>query len=328
MWILSNIIPVLKLYFVGLKVLLYQLFHKGFTLPVLPKQNGKVAIVTGGARGLGYETVRQLTDLGVHVIIASRNETEGLAAVKKICEKNSEAQVDFEFLDVASLRSVRCFVRRFKERRLPLHVLINSAAVMLVPEGRTEDEFETHFATNYLGHFLLTRLLLDSLVHSGKDGSCSRVVSISSSAHYAADARLQDLLSMRCSSAHAAYARSKLAQVLFTYRLHHVLRCGGSPVTATALDPGLVDTGLYERLCRPARLAQRAVARLCFKTPAEGAAAVVFAAVSPDLEGVGGCYLYEGQRIRSSAASYDEDLQAGLWRNTCDLLDLQDSLFD
>ncbi len=71
-----------------------------------------------------------------------------------------------------------------------------SAAVMLVPEGRTEDGFETHFATNYLGHFLLTRLLLDSLVHSGKDGSCSRVVSVSSSAHFAADARLQDLLSM------------------------------------------------------------------------------------------------------------------------------------
>ncbi|XP_016113258.1 dehydrogenase/reductase SDR family member on chromosome X-like [Sinocyclocheilus grahami] len=71
-----------------------------------------------------------------------------------------------------------------------------SAAVMQVPEGRAEDRFETHFTTNYLGHFLLTCLLLDSLVHSGKDGSCSRVVSISSSAHYAADARLQDLLSI------------------------------------------------------------------------------------------------------------------------------------
>ncbi|XP_016419818.1 dehydrogenase/reductase SDR family member on chromosome X [Sinocyclocheilus rhinocerous] len=67
---------------------------------------------------------------------------------------------------------------------------------MLVPEGRTEDGFETHFATNYLGHFLLTCLLLDSLVHSGKNGSCSRVVSVSSSAHFAADAHLQDLLSI------------------------------------------------------------------------------------------------------------------------------------
>ncbi|XP_016107536.1 dehydrogenase/reductase SDR family member on chromosome X [Sinocyclocheilus grahami] len=101
-------------------------------------------------------------DLGVHVIIALHNKTEGQAAVKKICEENSDAQ----------------------------------PAVMLVPEGRTEDGLETHFATNYLGHFLLTRLLLDSLAHSGKDGSCSSVVSVSSSAHFAADARLQDLLSI------------------------------------------------------------------------------------------------------------------------------------
>ncbi|XP_031416644.1 dehydrogenase/reductase SDR family member on chromosome X isoform X3 [Clupea harengus] len=181
---LQGILPFLKLYLIGVKVLLYQLFNSPFTLSVLPKQNGKVAIVTGGAKGMGYETVRRLTSLGMHVIIASNHDNEGLAAVKRICEERNDAQVEFEHLDLASLKSVRQFVNRFQHRGLPLHVLVNNAAVMLVPESTTEEGFEQHFGINYLGHFLLTSLLLDTLKQSGQHDSCSRIVTISSSAHH------------------------------------------------------------------------------------------------------------------------------------------------
>ncbi|XP_037394900.1 dehydrogenase/reductase SDR family member on chromosome X isoform X2 [Pygocentrus nattereri] len=302
MRVLAQIGAALKLYMVGLKVLLYQLFHRPFASPVLPVQCGKVAIVTGGARGLGYEVARQLTGLGMHVII-----------------------VDFEFLDLASMDSVRRFVRRFEDRRLPLHTLINNAAVMLVPEGKTEDGFEQHFAVNYLGHFLLTRLLLGVLVRSGTTKACSRIISICSAAHYTADTDLQDLRSMRHYSPYAAYSRSKLAQVLFTYQLQQELQSGGFAVTANAVDPGMVDTDLYRNLSTPAWLAQRPIARLLFRTASQAAGTAVFTVASPELEGVGGCYLYEGKRVQSSAASYDAELQARLWRSSCDLLGLPES---
>uniref|UniRef100_A0A3B4CRS6 Dehydrogenase/reductase (SDR family) X-linked n=2 Tax=Pygocentrus nattereri TaxID=42514 RepID=A0A3B4CRS6_PYGNA len=289
MRVLAQIGAALKLYMVGLKVLLYQLFHRPFASP------------------------------------ASRNEKQGLAAVKRLREERSGAQVDFEFLDLASMDSVRRFVRRFEDRRLPLHTLINNAAVMLVPEGKTEDGFEQHFAVNYLGHFLLTRLLLGVLVRSGTTKACSRIISICSAAHYTADTDLQDLRSMRHYSPYAAYSRSKLAQVLFTYQLQQELQSGGFAVTANAVDPGMVDTDLYRNLSTPAWLAQRPIARLLFRTASQAAGTAVFTVASPELEGVGGCYLYEGKRVQSSAASYDAELQARLWRSSCDLLGLPES---
>ncbi|XP_026880878.2 dehydrogenase/reductase SDR family member on chromosome X-like isoform X2 [Electrophorus electricus] len=327
MSVLARVLPVLKLYLTAVKVLFYQLLHKPFAVPALPKQHGKVAIVTGGARGLGYAIVRQLAGLGMHVIIASHDKKQGLAAVKSIREEQSRALVDFEFVDLASLSSVRQFVCRFQAQGLPLHVLINNAAVMLVPEGKTDDGFELHFATNYLGHFLLTRFLLDTLVHSGKDEACSRIISISSSAHYTADKDFLFSRSMQHYSAHGAYAHSKLAQVLFTYRLQQELQSSGCAVTASAVDPGVVDTHLYRNLSTPARLAQRLIAHLLFRSPAQAAATAVYAAASPELEGVGGCYLYEGKRVSSSALSYDVELQAQLWRRSCSLLGLADSLY-
>eukprot|EP00064_Thunnus_orientalis_P008530 superscaffoldBa00001020_g8553 len=94
MWsyIRSYLLPVVKLYLLGLEVLLVQLFSKTFRLPVMPRQDGKVAIVTGGGRGIGYEVVRHMARLGAHVIIGGRDEQEGLAAVRRICEEYKEAK--------------------------------------------------------------------------------------------------------------------------------------------------------------------------------------------------------------------------------------------
>ncbi|KAL4608864.1 dehydrogenase/reductase SDR family member on chromosome X [Arapaima gigas] len=316
------ILPVLKLYLVGLKVLLYQLFNKSFTVPVFPKQNGRVAIVTGGAKGMGYETARHLTSLGMHVVIAGNSEEEGLAAVQKIREENKKGKVEFQFLDLASLKSIHQFVQTFKGRGLPLHVLINNAGVMLVPESQTEDGFELHLGLNYLGHFLLTNLLLDALKRSGSHDSCTRIITVSSATHYVGVLNLQDLQSRSCYSAHGAYAQSKLALVLFSYYLQQKLTSKGFPVMVNVVDPGMVNTDLYKNLCTPAQLIKRPVAWLLFRTPAEGASTAIYAAASPAMEGVGGCYLYNGRRTQSSTTSYDEDLQAQLWRQSCALVGL------
>ncbi|XP_058478051.1 dehydrogenase/reductase SDR family member on chromosome X-like isoform X2 [Solea solea] len=297
----SHLLPVIKLYLLGLKVLLTQLFSRPFRLPVMPRQDGKVAIVTGGGSGIGYEVVRHMARLGVHVII-----------------------VEFKKLDLASLQSVHQFVQSFKQRRLPLHILVNNAGVMLVPEGRTEDGSEQHFAVNYLGHFLLTWLLLDTLKDAGKCGLFSRVVNVSSSAHRIGKIRLHDLNSRQGYSAHAAYCQSKLAQLLFSSHLHQELQRGGFPVTSCAVDPGMVDTALYRHLWTPLRLAQSALARLLLRTPAEGAATVLHAALSPALEGeCGGGYWADGCRQMTTPPTFDPQLQLSLWETSLQLLGLQ-----
>ncbi|GAA6230152.1 dehydrogenase/reductase SDR family member on chromosome X-like isoform X1 [Lates japonicus] len=320
----SYLLPAVKLYLLGLKVLLAQLCSRPVRLPVMPRQDGKVAIVTGGGRGIGYEVVRHMARLGAHVIIGGRDEQEGLVAVRRICEEYKEAKVEFKKVDLASLQSVRQFVQNFKERDLPLNILVNNAGVMLVPEGRTEDGFEQHFGVNYVGHFLLTWLLLDTLKDSGKCGHFSRVVNVSSSAHRIGNITLNDLNSCQCYSAHAAYCQSKLAQLLFSSHLHQELQHGGFPVSSCAVDPGMVDTALYRHLWMPLRLAQSTIAHLLFRTPTEGAATVLYTALSPDLEGErGGGYWANGCREITRPPTFDPHLQLSLWEASLQLLGLQ-----
>ncbi|XP_036965767.1 dehydrogenase/reductase SDR family member on chromosome X-like isoform X3 [Acanthopagrus latus] len=283
----SQLLPVIRLYLLGLRLVLVQLFSRPFRLP-------------GG-----------------------RDEQEGLEAIRRICEEDKEAKVEFMKLDLASVQSVRQFVRSFKERDLPLNILVNNAGVMLVPEGRTDDGFEQHFGVNYLGHFLLTWLLLDTLKDSGKCGYFSRVVNVSSSAHCVGEIRLNDLNSCQCYSAHAAYCHSKLAQLLFSSYLHQELQRGGSPLSSCAVDPGMVDTALYRHLWTPLSLAQSVIARLLFRTPAEGAASVLHAALSPDLEGeCGGGYWANGRREMTTPPTFDPQLQLSLWETSLRLLGL------
>lgn len=232
--------------------------------------------------------------------------------------------MEFKKLDLASLQSVRQFVQSFKKRDLPLNILVNNAGVMLVPEGRTEDGFEQHFGVNYLGHFLLTWLLLDTLKNSGKSGDFSHVVNVSSSAHRIGEIRLNDLNNCQCYSAYRAYCDSKLAQLLFSSHLHRELQDGGFSVSSCAVDPGMVDTALYRHLWTPLRLAQSALARLLFRTPAEGAAIVLYAALSPALEGeCGGGYWANGRRETTTPPTFDLKLQLSLWEASHRLLVLQ-----
>ncbi|XP_026788169.1 dehydrogenase/reductase SDR family member on chromosome X isoform X4 [Pangasianodon hypophthalmus] len=272
---------------------------------------------------MGYETSRHLASLGTHVVIAGNEEEEGLIAVKKIQKESGHRKVEFMYLDLASLKSVRQFVQRFKARGLPLHTLVNNAGVMLVPERKTEDGFELHFGLNYLGHFLLTNLLLDVLRDSGQSGRYSRIVTVSSATHYGGRLDLNDLQGRSCYCSHGAYSQSKLALVLFTYHLQEQLWARGDPITANAVDPGMVDTDLYQNLCSPAQLAKKPVAKLLFRTPAEGASTGVYAATTSELEGLGGLYLYNGQKKISSASSYDKQLQEKLWTKSCAMVGLQ-----
>ncbi|XP_034533978.1 dehydrogenase/reductase SDR family member on chromosome X [Notolabrus celidotus] len=323
MWLLSVLVPLVRLYFCGAKVLFYQMFYRSFKLPVLPKQCGRVAIVTGGTRGMGFEAARHLAGLGMHVFIVGNEKEEGTKAVQKIQEDGAEGKAEFVFVDLTSLKSVRQFAQTFRDRGLPLHLLVNNAGTMLVPERQTEDGFEFHFGLNYLGHFLLTNLLLDILKESGKPGRCSRIVNMSSATHYAGIMNMDDLNRRKHYSSHGAYAQSKLALVLFTYYLQEQMMAGGYHVTANAVDPGMVDTALYDNLWTLAQMLKKPVAKILFRTPAEGASIALLAAASSEFEGVGACYLYNGEKRSSAEVSYDTELQAKLWKRSSELVALQ-----
>ncbi|CAJ1087171.1 dehydrogenase/reductase SDR family member on chromosome X [Xyrichtys novacula] len=272
---------------------------------------------------MGFETARHLASLGMHVFIVGNEREEGAEAVKKIQKEGGEGKAEFVFLDLTSLKSVRQFAQSFKNKGLPLHLLVNNAGTMLVPERRTEDGFEFHFCLNYLGHFLLTNLLLDVLKKSGRPGRCSRIVNMSSATHYAGVMQMDDLNRRKHYSSHGAYAQSKLALVLFTYYLQEQLTAGGYHVIVNAVDPGMVDTALYDNLWTLAQMLKKPVAKILFRTPAEGASITLLAAAASEFEGIGSCYLYNGEKRPSAKVSYDPELQAKLWKKSCDLVGLQ-----
>ncbi|EHH25613.1 Dehydrogenase/reductase SDR family member on chromosome X, partial [Macaca mulatta] len=232
--------------------------------------------------------------------------------------------VEFLFCDLASMMSIRDFVQKFKMKKIPLHVLVNNAGVMMVPQRKTRDGFEEHFGLNYLGHFLLTNLLLDTLRESGSPGHSARVVTVSSATHYVAELNMDDLQSSACYSAHAAYAQSKLALVLFTYHLQRLLAAEGSHVTANVVDPGVVHTDLYQHVFWGTRLVMKLFSWLLFKTPDEGAWTSIYAAVTPELEGVGGRYLYNEKEAKSLHVTYNQKLQQQLWSKSCDMTGVLD----
>ncbi|XP_061483016.1 dehydrogenase/reductase SDR family member on chromosome X-like isoform X2 [Rhineura floridana] len=329
MSLLSLALPAIRVYLIGLRVVLHQLLRRlrpdcPFK-PVFPLQNEKVAIVTGGAGGIGYHTVKHLARLGMHVIIAGNSDNEGQETVMKIKEEALNAKVEFLYCDLSSMKSVRQFVQVFKAKNCPLHVLINNAAVMLVPEGKTEDGFEQHFGVNYMGHFLLTNLLLETLKQSGTHTHNARIVTVSSATHYVGELRLNNLQSSCLYSPHGAYAQSKLALVLFSYRLQHLLTVEGSLVTVNVVDPGVVNTNLYQNVCWAAKVVKWMTSWLLLKTPEEGASTLIYAAVSPELEEVGGCYLCNEQKTKSADVSYDEELQKRLWTESCRLAGIPDT---
>ncbi|KAM3276431.1 hypothetical protein ACQJBY_044681 [Aegilops geniculata] len=141
-------------------------------------------IITGGPSGIGLETSRVFALRGAHVIIAARNTEAASEAKKSITETNPAARVDVLKLDLSSLKSVRAFAEQFNSMNLPLNILINNAGVMFCPFQLSEDGVEMQFATNHLGHFLLTNLLLDNMKATAEStGIEGRIVNLSSIAH-------------------------------------------------------------------------------------------------------------------------------------------------
>lgn len=201
----------------------------------VPRQDGRRFVVTGANSGIGLETARALAEAGAHVVMACRSREKAEAAAATI-RPDPAGGVEVRELDVSRLSSVRAFADGVLAGER-VDVLVNNAGVLGVPFGLSDDGVEMHLATNHLGHFALTNLLLPHLT--------DRVVVVSSVSHHGGVLDLDDLTwERRDYGGYAAYGASKLANLLFLAELQRRLTAAGSTLRATGAHPGSTSTAI------------------------------------------------------------------------------------
>jgi retinol dehydrogenase 14 len=273
---------------------------------------GKVVMVTGANAGMGKEISLALAAMGAKVVIVSRDRARGEAARDDVLSATGNQEVELLTADLSSQQSIRRLVQEFTRAHTQLHVLVNNAGMSLPTRHETADGIETVFATNHLGPFLLTNLLLPVLIASAP----ARVVTVSSGVQAMAKIDFDDLQSMKSYSEIRSYNQTKLANLLFTYELAR--RLAGTGVTANALEPGFIKTNLKVPFPFSLFSFMRGKA-------ADGAKPSVFLASSPELEGVSGKFFSnKGVATQSSKASYDEDAAKRLWQISAELTHLEE----
>jgi len=267
---------------------------------------GRGFLVTGANTGIGRAAAEALARRGARVFVAARSPVKGEAAVAAIKAATGNESVFFLALDLADLESVRACAAGFLARGEPLHVLINNAGVGGA-HRLTRQGFEMMFGVNHLGHFVLTRLLLERLTGSAP----SRIVSVSSDAHYNAGGIDFGALRRPARNVTALheYAVSKLCNVLFTQELAR--RLAGTGVTSYALHPGVVASDIWRRVPWPVRplITRRML------TVTEGAATSLYCATSPDVAQASGRF-YDRCAEREPSPVATPELGAELWRRS------------
>lgn len=271
------------------------------------EMNGKICIITGANSGVGKVSALEMSKMGATIVMVCRNPKKGEDALAEIKQKSGNDSVDLMICDVSSLASVRKFAAEFKEKYNKLHVLMNNAGGV-IPERRVSvDGYELSFATNHLGRFLLTNLLLDMI----KDSAPARIVNVASEAHVLTKIDFDDLhYEKREYVTFLAYGQAKLADVLCTYALAR--RLEGTGVTVNCLHPGEVRTNFGS----DSQFVQDGLVALgdAVLTPEEGAITQIYLATSPEVEKLTGKYFKSSIKPRrSSRVSYNEDLQQKVW---------------
>lgn len=277
---------------------------------------GKTLLVTGATSGIGLEAAVALARSGVRVVMVGRNALKTAEKVEEVRRRSGATAVESLLCDFSSQRQVRQLAERFQAGHDRLDVLVNNAGAVFAKRTLTEDGIEATFAVNHLGPFLLTNLLLACLAK----GTPARVVNVASGAHYGGTMDLDDLGFERGYRIIRAYARSKLANVLFTREL--AKRLDGSGITVNCLHPGRVATNIWNGAPAWIRPVFSLVKNAVMISPAAGAETIVYLASSPDVEGKTGLYLEKNHPKPPSHLAQDDALARRLWDESARLVRL------
>ncbi|XP_038875177.1 short-chain dehydrogenase TIC 32, chloroplastic-like [Benincasa hispida] len=284
---------------------------------------GLTAIVTGASSGIGTETARVLALRGVHVVMAVRNLATGREVQEAIVKENPSAKVDTMELDLSSMASVQNFASNFKSSGLPLSILVNNAGVMASPFLLSKDKIELQFATNHVGHFLLTNLLLETLKKTAKESDKEgRIVNVSSRRHqfsYREGIQFEKINDQSRYNGLSAYGQSKLANILHASELARQLKEEGVKITANSLHPGAIPTNLF----RYHSLINRFLGVLgkhVMKNVQQGAATTCYVALHPQIKGISGHYFADSNIAKASSQAHDSELAKKLWDFTQKLM--------
>ncbi|XP_062029496.1 short-chain dehydrogenase TIC 32, chloroplastic-like [Rosa rugosa] len=287
---------------------------------------GLTAIVTGATNGIGLETARVLALRGVHVVMAVRNMDAGTNVKEAILKEIPDAKIDVMELDLSSLASVRKFGAEFDSRGLPLNILINNAGVMADKFKLSQDNIELNFATNHLGHFLLTNLLLENMKHTSREsGIEGRIVNVSSLGHtyvYNEGIRFDSFNDESRYNKYVAYGESKLANILHANELTTLFKEEGIEMTANSLHPGAIHTNII-RNDMFLKCLLSVLGIFVAKTTQQGAATTCFVALNPQVKGVSGEYFVDCNIAKPSSQAKDADLARRLWIFSSNLTNLK-----
>lgn len=227
-----------------ISLILIKKYFNGGVCHIKSDLTSKIILITGANRGIGFFTAKELAKMGGTIILACRDIQKAEEAKKSIIVETNNFKIDAMFLDVSDMSSVRVFASNFIAKYQKLDILINNAGLLTAERKCTKEGFEEMIATNHLGHFLLTNLLLNTL----KASRPSRIIIVSSITHFYGRLNLEDINSEKNFFNHFAYGGSKLANILFANEL--ASRLEGTGVKICSLHPGVIRSGFISNLTR------------------------------------------------------------------------------
>jgi len=269
----------------------------------------KVCLVTGGNRGIGFETARALAAEGATVVILCRDAAKGEEARKKIADETKNENVELLVCDLSLQSDVRRAVAEFEKKHDRLHVLVNNAGIFSRERHVTSEGVERVFATNYLSHFLLTELLLNTM----KASAPARIVNVATKTT-GLKIDMDDLMLEKSYSFMSSMGRTKLGLILFTMEL--AKRLEGTGVTVNAMHPGIVKTDLLAGV--PPFLAF--LFRLMARSPERGAQTAVWLATSSDVEKTSGKLFADEKEVAIGGQAKETGLAEKLWKRSEELV--------
>ena len=268
------------------------------------EMKGKRVVVTGASRGIGRETALAIGRMGADISLVVRDEARGNTVAEEV--RALGAEVDVFVADLSSMADIRRMAEGLLEKHDRIDVLVNNAGALLMDRQVTKDGYEATFATNHLGYFLLTELLLDAV----KKAPAGRIVNVASDAHHRGTIDFGDLMSEKGYAGWRAYGASKLANILFTSELAR--RIEGTGVTANSLHPGVIASGFA--------LNNKGIVGTLWKlmspflmSSENGAKTTVFLATDASVAQVSGKYFSKCKQKTPSREARDASVATRLW---------------